>query len=343
MTGSKEPSEGVLASQGNALPVTTLVVLRHATGVDVLAVLSHLGLLGGHKVRAGGGGEVGDEPERGEAHDQADGALEQQEPPPGGQATEPAHVLQHGGGEQARDDVGDDVAGVPDAHAQGRLGLCVPRRGQEGHGGDEGALGHADEEAAQHKGPGRVDGGHADGDGGPGQHEEGEQPAGLALGHDDVGGNLRDDVADVEHGDAGGPLHVRHVAVFLHPAQPGVADVDPVEVAVFRRVGWSVNVAKSSCVKPRAVDWRRERGIGQNLLHQQHASHHGQKLPVQLANQRLLNGLELLIGLVLDQDILLHERVPAIGNLFNLDSVGLGDARGFSRQASHGGRGVGGF
>lgn len=54
-------------------------------------------------------------------------------------------------------------------------------------------------------------GGHADCRDGPGKHAAGHKKARTALGHDDVGGDLRDDVSDVEHGDAGRPHCVRHV------------------------------------------------------------------------------------------------------------------------------------
>lgn len=100
---------------------------------------------------------------------------------------------------------------MPDAHAQRRLVLCVPRRSHQRNGGHKRTLSDAHDEPAEDEPPAPCDGGHTDCRDGPGKHAAGHEKARATLGNDDVGGDLRDDVSDVEHGDAGRPHRVRHV------------------------------------------------------------------------------------------------------------------------------------
>jgi hypothetical protein len=44
----------------------------------------------------------------------------------------------------------------------------------------------------------------------------------------------RDDVADVEHGDTGGPHDIVHAEILLHAGETGVGDIDAIEIATNR-------------------------------------------------------------------------------------------------------------
>ena len=95
--------------------------------------------------------------------------------------------------------------------------------------GQEPCLGQAQQEAQHGEAGGAGDEGGGGGEQAPGDHDPGDPQAGADFLHDDVAGNLEDEVAPEE--DAGGEAEVRrtHVQVATH-GQGGEAHVDAIDV-----------------------------------------------------------------------------------------------------------------
>lgn len=123
---AEDPGERVLDGVPDAVPRAADHLLLAAVGAED-AVLRHLPL--GGREEAGVLGPVGQQCVGAEGDEEGRDALDEEEPLPGVHVGGAVHRGQDPGREEARDDVGDGVAGVPDGHARGVLVLVVPRRG----------------------------------------------------------------------------------------------------------------------------------------------------------------------------------------------------------------------
>ena len=79
--------------------------------------------------------------------------------------------------------------------------LCVPGTGHQGDSRDKRSFDKANDETAEAESPTGGNCGHANCDAGPGHHATWEEDSRASFSDDDVGGDLGDDVSDVEHGD----------------------------------------------------------------------------------------------------------------------------------------------
>lgn len=79
--------------------------------------------------------------------------------------------------------------------------LRIPRRGHERDSRHKGSFSKANEETAETEAPSCRNGRHTDGHARPDKHAAREKDSRGTLGENDVGRNLREDVANVEHGD----------------------------------------------------------------------------------------------------------------------------------------------
>lgn len=170
----------------------------------------------------GGLGPVGQGDERDEGEDAGDDALDGEDHPPPVKAAEVGE-LQDAGGQETAERAGerghDDVEG----QSEGQLAPPVPPgqvvRDARQHAGLEDAEQEADAGSAVDVG----DESGADGADAEPERDGGDEPAGAdpLAGH--VGGDLEDDVGDVEDGEDLVVVVARHVKVLLEPGELGVA------------------------------------------------------------------------------------------------------------------------
>ena len=120
---------------------------------------------------------------------------------------------------------------MPDSHSEGTLLFGVPGRSHESQTGEEWSFHQTDEETNSTETSTVGHGGHADCSGAPHEHDGGEEELGVRLGHDEITGELTDEITDVEGGNAGVPDSIRHAEIFLETSETSVGDVDAIEVA----------------------------------------------------------------------------------------------------------------
>ena len=194
--------EGILHTHPEAIPVATSVILSKTTCRNCLSVLSHLSLLLSDKVRASRVRKVRNKPEANSSNKDTDDSFKKEEPLPSSQISHALHVGQNASGQKTGQSLRDGVSSVPDTHPERGLVLCVPGAGHQRDSRDKGSFDETNEETAKAESPTCAHGRHADGNAGPGHHASGKKDSGASFGDDDVGGNLRNDVSDVEQGDA---------------------------------------------------------------------------------------------------------------------------------------------
>lgn len=203
--------EGVLHAHPETIPVATSVILRKTTCRNSLSVLGHLSLLLSDKVCASRVREVGNKPEANGSNKDTDDSFKKEEPLPSSQISNALHVGQDAGGQKTGQSLRDGVSSVPDTHPERGLVLCVPGTGHQRDSRDKGSFDETNEETAEAESPAGGHGRHADGNAGPGHHASGKEDARASFGDDDIGGDLRNDVSDVEQRDTERPGDVRHV------------------------------------------------------------------------------------------------------------------------------------
>ena len=127
MKSGEHPGEGIFHGHDKTFHVATLVVLGMTTSRDLHSVLGHLRLLSGEKVGAGIIWPVWKSPETDAGDENRDNTLDEEKPLPGVQVGNALHVLENASSEEARDDVRDNVTGMPDTHSERGFLLSVPR------------------------------------------------------------------------------------------------------------------------------------------------------------------------------------------------------------------------
>lgn len=225
-----EPHATVL--HGKDQPPGDALVL--GVGVGLAHVLDHaqlgnVALLVGEA--AGVVGQVGQDDEGGEGDEHGDGALDPEEPAPGGVAEGALHVGQDAGGDEGGEGVGDEVAAKEDGVAGGELAARVPLGQNEQGARQKGGLDEAEAEAHDDHAGEAADDARQGRDEAPDEHDAAQvqRGAGDAV-HEHVRGDLHEDVADVEDAQARLVLGVGEAEVGLQALEAGGGDVVAVEV-----------------------------------------------------------------------------------------------------------------
>ncbi|TPX13975.1 uncharacterized protein E0L32_005675 [Thyridium curvatum] len=174
-------------------------------------------------------GPVGQPPEQGDAEDDAEQAVDEEHPLEARQALQPVHLLE--AGRHEAHDGGRDLRGrevVADALAR------AGRRVEEGqvvrHAGPHAGDDDAQQEAQELEAPGGLDGGEAHADDADGEDDAGHPDARAEAAHDEVGGEVKEHVRDVEErqgrrGVLGRQVQHRHEVV-LDVGVHGLRDAD---------------------------------------------------------------------------------------------------------------------
>lgn len=137
--------------------------------------------------------------------------------------------------------------------------LGVPGRSHERHSRHKGSFSKANEEAAETEAPSSSNSRHTDSHKRPDKHAAGEEDSRGSLCEDNVGGDLREDVAHVEHGDTRRPDRICHVKIFLHACESSVGDVNSIKIAA--------SVSKRNIGRDRMTDFIKSMAvtIGRNF------------------------------------------------------------------------------
>lgn len=191
-------------------------------GVELHAVVGEITLLRSEPL--GGGGEVGEDEVSDHRDHEGHDALEDEEPLPAGDAAEAVHAVEDTGSDESGKSGSQDVSGVEDGNASGNL-LSVVEDGEDVHGaGVEGGLSETEEETSEQEADEVLGEGGQSRDDGPEHHDETHVPRRTSSGQEHVAGNLTEDVADEEDGNAGLVLGVGEVEVLLEVVQAGQGD-----------------------------------------------------------------------------------------------------------------------
>ncbi|KAI6766805.1 hypothetical protein HG531_011165 [Fusarium graminearum] len=153
------------------------------------------------------------------------------------------HVLQDTGSKQPGEDVGSNIASMPDGHSQRRLLLGVPRGSHQTDHRKKRTLSHSYHEATYQEGPSTSHRSHTGRYDRPCHDISWHLPSRQAFGEVHSGRKLGDDIANVEKRDSSRPHGVRHVQVVLHTCQPSIGHIDAIKVAhqQHERDNWQEN------------------------------------------------------------------------------------------------------
>lgn len=258
----------------NTIPSSANLLIDTTVG-DEDSVLGHLTLLLSKEL--GVVGPRGKDKVRDDSDKDRSNALNEEEPLPSVHAGNAIHVLENTSSQETRDDVGDCVAGVPDCHPEGTLFFGVPAGCHKGQTGEERSFHQANEESNSAETGAAGHGGHADGARAPHEHDCGEEEFGVGLGHEEIAGELANEITNVECGDARVPDGIVHLEIFLETSKTSIGNIDAIKVAE----------GVSSCypLLGRLFD----------LLHQEHESNTRHHVPINLAANSLVQLIHALL------------------------------------------------
>ncbi|KAI2283161.1 hypothetical protein LOZ03_006797 [Ophidiomyces ophidiicola] len=212
--------DGAEEALGHLGPVE---LVEHLGGADAFGLDAGDGevlLLG--RQPAGGLGTVGPGDEADEREADGDDALDGEDHAPLAQAAEVGE-LEDAGGQQAAEGAGQRGHGDVEREAEGQLAAAVPARHVVGDAGEHAGLEDAEQEAhAAHGGLVLHEGG-ADGADAEAETDGGQIPAGADPLAQHVGGDLEEDVGDVEDAEHGIVVVAGHVQVFLQAGEARVS------------------------------------------------------------------------------------------------------------------------
>lgn len=262
MHEAETPGKGITDCIFDTIPSSTNLLID-TTVRDEDSVLGHLTLLLSKEL--GVVGPRGKDKVRDDSDEDRSNTLNEEEPLPSLHTSNAIHVLEDTSSQETRDDIGDSVASVPDCHPEGTLFFGVPARCHESQTGEERSFHQADEEANSAETGAAGHGGHADGARAPHEHDGGEEEFGVGLGHEEIAGELANEITDVECGDACVLHGIVHLEIFLETGKTSIGNVDAIKVAE--------GVSICYPLLGRLFD----------LLHQEHESNSRHHVPINLA------------------------------------------------------------
>lgn len=225
-----EPDPNVLHGENQAARSTLLLGI----GIGLANILQHtnlrnMPLLLGEAARVVWQIGENDQGQQGKEH--RDRTFDPEQPAPGGVAQRALHVGQDARADEGREGVGDEVAAKEDGVARGELAARVPLGQDEQGAGKERGLDEAQKEAHNDHAGEILHDARQGGDEAPDEHDGAEvqrRPRDAVDEH--VGGDLHEDVADVENAQTGLVLGVVEAEVRLQALEAGGGDVVAVEV-----------------------------------------------------------------------------------------------------------------